>query len=543
MTATATASCGGYTSMEDQSSYGEFLSRMRERFATFKPPFFTTDANSPGGDGLFLSYLRALPEEHRQHFTCHSCRAFMRKFGSLVTIGDDGQIMPIFWGEEESDDWHGTAIRALHRRVRKARVTGVFVTKDDPWGYPKTEDWQHMSVFPNVEYLYRQGVLTTGQRMAELKEDYRTLSRGLAKFQVGSVQQALKLFKDGSMYREERFDKMAAWLLELHEARKGLRGKAQENVVWRAVGTAPPGFAHFHNTVLGTVLEDIEGGASFAELERRYKKKMDPLKYQRPQAAPKEGAIKQANKIVDQLKTAGALDRRFARLEDVKMVWVPTPTKIESDKKGGVFDHLKPKEGAERDVVGIPTVITWDKFSRTVLPDALSIDFQTPHRSSYIALVTAVNPDAPPIIQWDLADDRNPMTWYVYAGGSTTSAWNLQPHAWVPVVGITTLPPTWSEKYTYDHAGNGAILLLEGAKDMKAQGSNSGMGFFPEQLRSEYREVRSVMEAYARKAQLADADRDDLACGLDLRRGNIWSAVVRVRTKLGTSAYTLDRWD
>lgn len=42
---------------------------------------------------------------------------------------------------------------------------------------------------------------------------------------------------------------------------------------------------------------------------------------------------------------------------------------------------------------------------------------------------------------------------------------------------------------------------------------------------------------------MEDVDRSDLAVGVDLRKGGTWNVTVRVRTALGTSLYTLDRWD
>jgi len=41
-------------------------------------------------------------------------------------------------------------------------------------------------------------------------------------------------------------------------------------------------------------------------------------------------------------------------------------------------------------------------------------------------LVTAKHPEAPPILQWDSPDKRNPVSLYVYVNGSATADWNLR---------------------------------------------------------------------------------------------------------------------
>ncbi len=56
--------------------------------------------------------------------------------------------------------------------------------------------------------------------------------------------------------------------------------------------------------------------------------------------------------------------------------------------------------------------MTWEKFARTVLPDAETIELYVPAEAApYVAMVTAANPQAPPILQWDRAERRNPVSW------------------------------------------------------------------------------------------------------------------------------------
>src|SRR2546425_8355197 len=82
--------------------------------------------------------------------------------------------------------------------------------------------------------------------------------------------------------------------------------------------------------MFGTLLEDISNGLPLPEVSKRFAEKMHPLRYQRPQAAPSEGQLAQAEKIVAQLGAAGSLARRFARLEEVETIWTPKPTRKKS---------------------------------------------------------------------------------------------------------------------------------------------------------------------------------------------------------------------
>ena len=542
MVATMTTGAAPAGQVPDEAGgwYDGFRERLQERFAAAGWPLYTTDAA-----GLWDAYLGALPESERQHYTCHTCRHFVERFGGLVTIDADGRTAPALWPDDETG-WHGDAIRVLHRIVSRAPVTGVFVPEARILGSPVTGVWRHMAATVAREHVHKRALQNAGQRAAELREDYGTLCRGLAKTTAEHITTALKLFRDGSLGRPERFEEMAAWALDLVNRRAAVRGPARDNLAWRAVATAPAGWAHAGNTVLGTVLEDLAAGLSFDAIKGKMDAKLHPLRYQRPQAAPTAGAIAQAERIFAEMGLAPALRRRFARLDEVPMLWTPRPAE-DKPAAGGVFGHLRPKGAAPAaEVVGSATRITWEKFRRTVLGDALGMEYSVGGQWGGLPIVfltTACDQEAPPLLQWDRPEKRNPVAWYLYHGGTAASGAALTT-PWHPVCGVTSLPPTWDPEHPCPQHGDGAILLLKGARDVRVvKGAACNGGLFPECLRGELREVRSVIEAHGRTATMEDADRDDLAIGVDLQKGGTWAVRVRVRTALGLSEYLLERWD
>jgi hypothetical protein len=150
--------------------------------------------------------------------------------------------------------------------------------------------------------------------------------------------------------------------------------------------------------------------------------------------------------------------------------------------------------------------MTWEKFARTLLADASSIELHVPQKAQLAALVTAVNPESPPILQWD-----NPVS--VYAAQAQTALWNLCPGDWASVDFITSMPYHWSGNAAPNQKP-GVLLALQGCRDVNR---TSGGGFLPEFLRSEYREIRASLDAYARQATVAGRDAAE-ACGLALMK-------------------------
>jgi hypothetical protein len=519
--------------------YDPYLLGVQQRFAlaTKDRPLFTTDC----AEDLWRVYLKSFPVKERQHHTCHACRHFIERYGHLVTIDSDGKITSPIWGEAPGI-YRRPHIK-LRARVEASAVTGVFYSNDQTLGTPHTGAWHHLAVSGHP--VKKSWTKTAGQMMAEKAEEYGMLCRGLAEFSMPTVGLALKIIEAEVLYRNEKVEGVARWLLDLHAARAGQSGRRRDNVTWLAVATAPPGYAHVRTTMIGTLLEDVALGLPFDVIAKKFKEKMSPLQYQRPQVAPTAGNLARAEKLVRVLGAAGSLARRFARYEDIQeFVWQPREVR-EIKTVGSVFGHIKPKDAFPVQDLWLPTQpITWEKFRWKALQGAREIEVLIPYSNApLIALCSAVNPLAPPILQWDSEEKRNPVNWYVYPGGSPPGNWNLRPGCWVKVTGITGLPFMWGQGWQYDHQGEGVVLLLDGCKDLHQR---AGAALFPEVLRNEFREISASIEAFSRAATLAGVDQAT-ACGWDIRKttpGQGWKTTVRVTDDSGVRlTYEIDRWE
>jgi hypothetical protein len=520
--------------IETDAEYSAFEKLIADRVAASQGPLFTTNA-----EGLFEAYLAGIPEPFRQHYTCHCCRRFITNYGGLAVIVDGeksaGKVESFLWDLPSVPTFFYPACRSMALLVRRAKVTGVFINGEKTWGNPRTGAWTHLSGTP--AHVFCNALKTAFQEEAEKKQDYITLKRGLEEFPLEAVVQAVRVLEADAVDRSEKTLGVAQWLLALHRSIADLRGSTRDNIIWLAVAKAPAGWCHIRSTMINTLLDDIVQGLPFESIKKRWDAKMHPLQYQRPSAPPKEGNIEQANKVVAKLQSEGALARRFARLDEVAALWKPRAAEpVETKRTGGPFDHLKTsgaKGSAVKEVELPPTKMTWETFRDTVLPNALSVEANVPQgNTSFYGLVTAVNADAPPVLQWDGLEGqpRNPVSWYVWHQGSPAHQWGLSP-GWNKVSAICLMPCHWqSDKFT--QFGPGVFFVLDGAKDSR----DAGGGFFPETLRSEYHGIRSVMEAHSRSSKLAGKE-EQSANGLAL--GSDGSLLVRVKTNGGPASYAI----
>ncbi|MCC5364878.1 hypothetical protein LMQ07_14705, partial [Staphylococcus aureus] len=87
------------------------------------------------------------------------------------------------------------AVAAMSQAVRRAKVTGVFLSSDKTWGTPQTGTWHHLAVRPPTGMLVRRSLQTAGQVMAEKREDFGTVSRPLTEFTLAHLDTALTLLR------------------------------------------------------------------------------------------------------------------------------------------------------------------------------------------------------------------------------------------------------------------------------------------------------------------------------------------------------------
>lgn len=493
-----------------------FVNRMANDFAKFKGPLFVTDV-----EDVFAVYLRKIPAADRQHHTCNACRRFMNNYGGVVAVNEEGKLYSPFWNADAAPEYYKPAIRAIIRYVTAGTITGVFKSKEVMLGTPTDGGWSHFAAVNPAPWTNR--IQTDYQNAAEKLEDFKNVIRALGEFKLEHLNTAVQLLEAEALYRSEKVLGQAKWLQELKPVKN-------PNLLWKAVAVAPAGFCHPRASMIGTLLEDLESGMPIARAQSRFADKMRPDKYMRPVAAPAEQTIERAEAIVEKLGIAQSLQRRYARFEELELVWSPTQKSVYDVAAPSVFGHLKAK--APEAPVAPSVTMTWVKFREKVLPQASKIEYQTGDRQDpYGAYVTAVHPDAPCLMQWGTH-----FSYFVFTNGSRPAEWGLSLYQYIEVTGISLAPHMWGGREPGNH-GKGGMFVLKGAQ---CQRSGIGSALFPEDLKSEMHGVRSVIEAHSKSVDL-EGRTEATACGLLM--SSTFNRTFRVTTPNGTGLYTIDRWD
>ncbi|MBN3376232.1 hypothetical protein CF087_20565 [Clostridium botulinum] len=400
-----------------EDRYEDFEQSIIDRFNSLvdkNTPIFTTNS-----ENLWEIYLKNLPIEGRQHYNCNCCRHFIERYGNLAIVTEKGTIESVLWSKEVPS-FFKESVKQLRKIVNNSRINGIFSSDERVLGNPQTGIWSHLHIKLPLEKVNKSRLKNSYQIMAEKREEYGMLNRSLQEYSLDIVNQAIQILQSESLYRGDNCLGVAKWFESLYKDRQSCtNSRIKENITWLYVATAREGYCHIKSSMIGTLLDDINDKLSFESIKRRFDEKMNPSNYMRSQSAPTQGGIQQAEKVVERLGIADSLRRRYAKFEEIpEFIWKnnnkETKSKEDDCKNFGVFANITPKGKTKTKVnnIEIPTtVMTWDKFKRTILPTAENIEVKVDNPDRLMALVTASVKDSENILQWD-----NQFSWYYHGG-------------------------------------------------------------------------------------------------------------------------------
>lgn len=403
----------GFEINRDGDNYDQFLKSIQDTFnekTKNRAPILTVST-----DGLFEKFLSGFKEgEVRQHYNCNACHRFVNKYGGLVTLDENGKITSLVWDEKNVPEFFKESVKLMKKDVESKSVKDVFFTDVATLGEPITGCWHHMSLKLPRERVNTNRLKNADQIRAEKHEDFKMLVSAINSYKYETVEKAVNILKGGDIYRSDNCIAIAEWLKGIYDRRNATRfSRIKENILWQAVATAPVGFCHVKSGMIGTVLDDISDNLSFNSIKSKFEEKMRPSNYMRSQSAPSQGNINQAEKIVEKLGLTESLERRYAKFDEIpEFIWKPKTSKTNKPSTG-VFSNVKAKgSSVSTPETIVPTAtMTFDKFMRTVMPDADSIEVMIDNPNRFMALLSASNEEAPSIINWD-----NNFSWYYHGG-------------------------------------------------------------------------------------------------------------------------------
>jgi hypothetical protein len=364
-------------------------------------------------DVLWEVYLASFPEgsnpifRERREYDCSCCRQFIRAVGDVVTI-IDGQVTSIWDITSEIPAYQAVA-HAMATLVKSRPIANLFLHREPVAGTDKNFEevvdhvltWRHF--FVNIPPQFVCKGIEIGPRLSESRAAHDVLHRSLTELTDDAVNTVLELIAQNSLYRGEEHRHTLEKFRTLKSSFNALPVVNHDAFVWQMLDTTPGPVAKIRNTSIGTLLIDLSTGVDLEEAVRKFESVVAPANYKRPTALVTQAMVEKARKTLEDLNLVSALERRYARLEDINVNDIlfadRSARKVLS---GDVFDSLAtrpavPKNLNKEEEVPIET------FIREILPRAKTVELflENRHSGNLVSLIAPANPTANNLFKWD----------------------------------------------------------------------------------------------------------------------------------------------
>lgn len=407
-------------------------------------------------EDIYTSYLAAFPDgtnpifrTNTQH-DCNCCKQFIRKLGVLVAIDDAGQIMTV-WDDANVPAPYDVVTKQLADIVRQAPILRVFRAKEAKFGQAYSYDthdnrrWDHFV----GEVHRRHHSDKPGEAIGGLTADAQVFRRGLEELTSDALTTIADLIESNSLYRGEEHKRPLEAFRATHTAYSNTPNK--ELFAWANLNNPA---ARFRNTVMGTLAVDLSNGVELDKAVRSFEAKVAPTNYKRTTALITPRMIEQAVETLRGLDLEGAVERRFARVEDVSVNNVLfVDNTVASRMKDSLTDMLMASAAPVAVSLDKAKPITAQEFFDNIVPKASSIEMlvENTHLGNFASLTAPAHDNTGRLFKWD-----NDFAWSYdgdvadsikervkQAGGNVTDAelrvslawWNyddLDIHAYIP---------------------------------------------------------------------------------------------------------------
>ena len=162
------------------------------------------------------------------------------------------------------------------------------------------------------------------------------------------------------------------------------------------------------NDVIGTLLVDLSEGKELEVAVKSFEDKVSGTNYKRPTALVTPKMRDAAKQTLTDLGLMSALDRRYAKLEDVNVSNVLFADRSAKKRMSGdVFDDIVTSGDATKNLDRVEEV-TIDKFISDILPTAKSLEVlvENRHGSNLVSLIAPYDMTAKGMFKW-----ANPFSW------------------------------------------------------------------------------------------------------------------------------------
>ncbi len=376
---------------------------------------------------------------------CNHCNNFIRRYGNIVAIDENFELMCMFDIDIEADSEFDNVAKELSKAIYNSKIANIFTeTYDSLNNLPyekckKNSKVYRLGVDKNLKQytkgeaeafgvvkegeiktfnhmfldLDKRYVSMTGASIEKLQGDHSQAKdvflRGMIEIPLDTLKLVRDLINQGSLLNGETHINKITTFIPFKETFDALKESQKDNWAW--VTSYGLIIAKFKNELIGVLCSELAEGEELNKACKSWNYRVDPANYMKAVAPITETQKKLAQAFVEENGYVESFTRRLAVLDDIKADEIKHMNvgtgKI---KEVSMFDTVKPNKPSRHkrnEFDGIEEV-TIEKFMKDILPACASVEayFENRQESNLVTMTTAMDERCKSMFKWD-----NPYSW------------------------------------------------------------------------------------------------------------------------------------
>jgi hypothetical protein len=396
------------------------------------------------GQQVWDLYLKSFPKEHNPIFrdpnssthNCNHCNNFIRRYGNIVAIDDDFNVVTMF--DVEADEEYSAVAKVLDSKLKNATISEVFFETFNELNYlpyekcSKNNERFQLGVDKNVKQYTKEeaekyGVVKPEEIrtfnhlhlylpkifvdmsddsiysiIAKYKDAKNVFQRAMVEIPLDILNLVKDLINQGSLLDGQTHLYKLHQIIPLKEQYDKLSENKKDNWCW--VNSYKLPFAKFKNELIGVLCTELAEGEELNKACQLWNKRVDPANYMKAVAPITKKQIEEAKKFVEENGYAESFVRRFATIDDIKVSEIKHINVGDGKLKTvSIFDNVKSTSTRhKRSEFDNVEEVSIEKFMTDILPSCTSVEafLTNKHDGNMVSLTTADNKESRPIFKW-----------------------------------------------------------------------------------------------------------------------------------------------
>ena len=405
---------------------------------------------------------------------CNHCNNFIRRYGNIVAIDKDFNIITIF--DVKVDKEYQASVDAMGKLLRKAPVDNIFLetvsmldklpyetvklnqdvyrlgTDKNHKRYTKAEADMYGVVKANEVRTFnhmhldlpKKFVDSTGKSIESIQAEYRSAKdvfmRAMVEIPLETLDLVIDLINQGSLL--DGATHLSKVILMKNFKESFIKVPASKRHNWCWLVSHKLGIAKFKNELIGVLCSELAEGEEINKACQSWNKRVDPANYMKAVAPITEAQKKNAQAFVEENGYTESFDRRIAVIDDIKVNEILHSNIGEGKiKTVSMFDDVQTSSSRHKrnEFKGVEEV-SIEKFMKDILPGCTGVEAYLENRlkGNLVAMTTAKDKECKSMFKWD-----NPFSWtyegnlagksmieeaIIKRGGKTDGVFNVRLH-------------------------------------------------------------------------------------------------------------------